>query len=423
MVTRRYSHILVKDETTARALRDSLSHGVPFADLARRHSIDEQAGKGGDLGWAAVGSYVDEFEAAALPLKAGGIGGPVHTKFGWHLITSTGERSDTLKSKEMAQAVADARERQRRMKAVQGYVESLKHKYHVTVNDSLLHALDFGSDDPAVEKALEANESALAVLPTRRLTVRGLARNIRFQYYHGLAGRPDAADIRDRQFDDWLTEMLLSDEEHVLGRDRAPELVRKAKHEERRLVREEVIKDIVNFKFQADSSAIGVYYRTHRKDFSSPPRIKVKSVFIEKEADARQFREELKQGAGLKWLATQHPEIPDDPPYPTDWMDTDQLDLGGRPPVEGAILGPTPLRGGFAIAEITAVEETATRPLQECRDEVVRALRSERTHQEIEDALSRLQKATKVAVADGARDKVEARLAQLRAAAAEGGPH
>ena len=46
VTVRRYSHILVKDQTLAAALRDSLMRGVPFADLARRHSTDNNAAAG-----------------------------------------------------------------------------------------------------------------------------------------------------------------------------------------------------------------------------------------------------------------------------------------------------------------------------------------------------------------------------------------
>ena len=94
---RRYSHILVSDEALAVTLRDSLAAGVPFADLARRHSTDPNAAQGGDLGWAAENAYVEEFEAAARKLARSEASGPVKTKFGWHLVTLTDARTDTMK--------------------------------------------------------------------------------------------------------------------------------------------------------------------------------------------------------------------------------------------------------------------------------------------------------------------------------------
>ena len=85
------------------------------------------------------------------------------------------------------------------------------------------------------------------------------------------------------------------------------------------------------------------------------------------------------------------------------------------------MLGPLKSQNGWIIAQVAAVEPSSARPLEECRSEVVRALQGERTHHAIDDALARLESATKVAVADGARDAVAARIEQLRSGGQQGG--
>lgn len=91
----RARHILVKvdqlvSESDARhkleTVRDRLSHGGDFAELARLYSQDGSANKGGDLGWLYQGDTVPEFERAMNALKLNEISGIVTSPFGLHLI-------------------------------------------------------------------------------------------------------------------------------------------------------------------------------------------------------------------------------------------------------------------------------------------------------------------------------------------------
>ena len=83
-----------------------------FEDLAREHSLDGSAAAGGDLGWAAPGQFVPEFEAALNQLAIGGISPPVTSRFGVHLIQVNERRSVALDAKQLReQARAALRER------------------------------------------------------------------------------------------------------------------------------------------------------------------------------------------------------------------------------------------------------------------------------------------------------------------------
>jgi peptidyl-prolyl cis-trans isomerase SurA len=83
-----------------------------FEDLAREHSLDGSASTGGDLGWAAPGQFVPEFEQAMSALPPGGISAPVVSRFGIHLIQVLERRSVALDVKQLRdQARTALRER------------------------------------------------------------------------------------------------------------------------------------------------------------------------------------------------------------------------------------------------------------------------------------------------------------------------
>lgn len=57
-----------------------------FEDLARDHSQDGSASQGGDLGWAAPGLFVPEFEEVMNRLAEGKISEPFASRFGLHIL-------------------------------------------------------------------------------------------------------------------------------------------------------------------------------------------------------------------------------------------------------------------------------------------------------------------------------------------------
>jgi peptidyl-prolyl cis-trans isomerase SurA len=67
-------------------LRERIRNGDDFAKLAKLHSDDLSAAKGGDLGWLNPGDTVPQFEWAMDALQPGETSEPVRSPFGWHLI-------------------------------------------------------------------------------------------------------------------------------------------------------------------------------------------------------------------------------------------------------------------------------------------------------------------------------------------------
>jgi foldase protein PrsA len=79
-------HILVPTEAEAERIRAEVTP-ENFAQLAEENSTDTGTAKqGGELGPVQKGTFVPEFEKAALALKDGEISQPVKTQFGWHII-------------------------------------------------------------------------------------------------------------------------------------------------------------------------------------------------------------------------------------------------------------------------------------------------------------------------------------------------
>jgi len=106
-----------------RGIRERIAAGGDFAELAKQHSEDASASKGGDLGWIAAGDTVPEFERAMNALKDGEVSQPIQTPFGWHLVQVVQRRSEELSADRKKIA---ARQAIRARKADEAYQDWLR---------------------------------------------------------------------------------------------------------------------------------------------------------------------------------------------------------------------------------------------------------------------------------------------------------
>jgi peptidyl-prolyl cis-trans isomerase SurA len=77
-------------------LKDRVENRADFAELARLHSDDTSAARGGDLGWISPGDTVPEFERAMDALQPGRVSAPFKTAFGWHVVQVLERREQDL---------------------------------------------------------------------------------------------------------------------------------------------------------------------------------------------------------------------------------------------------------------------------------------------------------------------------------------
>lgn len=102
----RASHILIRTEgDTATAKTDArreaerilkeIRAGASFEDMAREHSDDPSASRGGDLGWFTEGRMVKPFEEAVFGTSNEGlVNRVVETEYGFHIIKITEPRTN-----------------------------------------------------------------------------------------------------------------------------------------------------------------------------------------------------------------------------------------------------------------------------------------------------------------------------------------
>jgi peptidyl-prolyl cis-trans isomerase SurA len=111
----RLNEVVTENDAVNRlnGLKDRIEHGADFSELARLHSDDTSAARGGDLGWVTPGDVVPDFERAMDALKTGQVSAPFKSPFGWHLVQVL-ERREQDMSKDRQKLAARQAIRQRK---------------------------------------------------------------------------------------------------------------------------------------------------------------------------------------------------------------------------------------------------------------------------------------------------------------------
>ncbi len=139
----RASHILVSSESEARDILNELSGGASFEELAKAHSIDATATRGGDVGYFRMGQLVPEFEKACSELKVGETSGIVRTKFGFHIIKLTDKKEPAPEAYEKVKgAIGDELRKKKRSELFDKLVARLKEKYQVKIEEDVFESLE-----------------------------------------------------------------------------------------------------------------------------------------------------------------------------------------------------------------------------------------------------------------------------------------
>jgi peptidyl-prolyl cis-trans isomerase SurA len=112
-------------------LRDRISRGEPFAEVAKAGSEDASNGRGGDLGWLSPGDTVGQFEDAMKALKIGEVSQPVRTQFGWHVIEVVERRKQDITNERSRGAARIALRERKAEESYQDWLRQLRDRAYV----------------------------------------------------------------------------------------------------------------------------------------------------------------------------------------------------------------------------------------------------------------------------------------------------
>ena len=125
-------HVLLASSQKAEAVAKRLRAGVNFAKVAEKESLDAvTAAEGGRFPPLLYGEVLPELEEVVFRMRIGEIGGPLKSKFGYHVLRKDAERKISYEKEEARERVARLLEKQK----LDHYLQQIQEKFPVEVVD------------------------------------------------------------------------------------------------------------------------------------------------------------------------------------------------------------------------------------------------------------------------------------------------
>ena len=125
-------HVLLATSEKAEAVAKKLRAGANFAKVAQEESLDAStASQGGKFPPLMYGEVIPELEEVVFKMRVGEIGGPLKSKFGYHVVKKDAEHRLSADSDETRERVSRLLEKQK----LDAYLQQMQEKFPVEVVD------------------------------------------------------------------------------------------------------------------------------------------------------------------------------------------------------------------------------------------------------------------------------------------------
>ncbi|MFI5345068.1 MAG: peptidylprolyl isomerase [Elusimicrobiota bacterium] len=125
-------HVLLGSAEKAEAAAKKLRGGANFAKVAQEESLDAStAAQGGKFPPMMYGEVIPEIEEVVFRMRVGEIGGPLKSKFGYHVVRKDGEKRLSADSQDTRERVSRLIEKQK----LDRYLQQMQERFPVEVVD------------------------------------------------------------------------------------------------------------------------------------------------------------------------------------------------------------------------------------------------------------------------------------------------
>ncbi|NKB67411.1 MAG: hypothetical protein GKR89_10150 [Candidatus Latescibacteria bacterium] len=307
-------HIMVRDQATADSLYKELVGGADFAELARRHSIEQQtAGKGGDLGFWDETLMIGAVAAQLFALPMGQMSPPFPGKGDYfHIVRAEDERPITYD--DMAQRLRQRFVESRRHDRMGVYYEELRRQYELQVEaESLLYLIELA------RTAIHGLPQLKAGVDRARVLARYKGGQIDLEQYLGWIAaqapnkRPVATDTASiRVFAQRMAiDSLFIPLEGRLGGLEDDEQMKAYIEARQELLMAEELRWIAAEEPLVGEAALQAYYEENMDRFAEPDLVLYEALLLHTEEEGRNVAQEMHQGADMWRLAQGYPRFHD----------------------------------------------------------------------------------------------------------------
>jgi peptidyl-prolyl cis-trans isomerase C len=421
---------LNKDRALAETVLKALRAGGDFDALARKHSMNEYAKNGGDMGWTERSSIkLALFDEALSTMKVGDVSDILDTPAGYHIIQLAEEKPADMTDFEAQKISVRMELRQKKEnQAWQTFVGAERDQAKLAPVVENIRMVQERARQVPLGDLPKFGEAELA-LPL--VNYEGGAWTVAdlMQYMENAGNfRPSLADsVFD--FPTWMSNRAMS---HVLlrraradGIDKSPIVVALVARKKEEFMLDELHKELVKDVTVTEEEK-REFYQTRQESLLAPPGASVRLVLTQTPARADSAYAALKAGTPFEQVVSRFSEDPETKPK-GGLIDTLVQGMIGKPEFEVALFAlepgqytnPYPLHASATIImEMVRKWQGRSLTYEEVADQIAATLRTRKEASVFDEWLDAKKKSLNLKVHD---DALNAIVAEEGGASAEGG--
>jgi hypothetical protein len=391
--------LCVTDSALAVALADSIRHGAPMADLAKRHSIDQFKEKGGDAGSYALLDIPPVVQPRIIDAKPGDVLGPYFLWRTWALIQLESRLDhDSATVLDSVRTTVERMVVEAKRKAAQ-HDHALKMRATVPVMvdtvqiDSMLYR--YSLNLPASGRALITVGGTNTISET----------DLRGKYVHRAVSNAD----RDQKKVLWelcdeQVEMLLLQAEAAQSKFSEMEEVREpVKAYEDSMLVLAYLQDVVAAKVTVSKEEIEAAYQQNKSFYHEPNKYKVLTLTRMSEQEAEDDYQKLMSGTDFSWLAKRHStDDAREQGGERDWITRDRIPAtlaSGMDTMRiGTINRPVQTDGGLVIVKLVDRQTGAPLSLDRVKGSLEAGLQRKKQMEAIDSTIKQLRQSAEITI-------------------------
>ena len=293
--------------------------------------------------------------------------------------------------------------------AVTAFDRALKEKY-AKVNHALLKSLDYDSDKPGIEALLKDRRVLAEIKGEKPITVAELTEALKFRFFHGtaLAAQRKRLNAKKEEILDGLVHRKVFRKEALrLKLERTDAYKRRVREYEHAALFEAFLRKAIVPDVKLEEADIRAYYDDHRKEYTSPEMMKIRSLAFADRTSAEAAVASLQKGADFQWVAS-HADAQIAPntkgvlAFDGKPIMTTELPEGVRKAVAGARNGDARLYASpekhFYVLAIERVVEATPQPFGEVKAEIAKKVLAAKVQKAVEAYAEKLRALSDVKV-------------------------
>ncbi|MEW6381100.1 MAG: peptidyl-prolyl cis-trans isomerase [bacterium] len=314
----RLRRIVTATRQEALSLRRKLENGADFSSLAKKHSLAEDAHKGGDIGYMSFdqGIFPKKVVEEIFHLKKGEISGPAAIREGFALFQVTGRRKTSAEALDrIKQYIRQQVRLERKRERWDQLLRQLSEESRLVINEALWKEIEQAIVSGTQGAPGQGAASVLARMGGLEIARVGDRSILLAEIIPDRAdpsfggGRPwekDPAMLR-RLLDRKTKTILVADYARQLHYDQSPEVKKNMARFKDDLMTRRLVAEGIYKALTVSSEECQKYYQDHLTEYQVPERVRISQIIVPDEKTAADIIHQLNTGAQFTELSKKYP--------------------------------------------------------------------------------------------------------------------